>query len=220
MIAHDDSMYYHDPRAEEIATQIKQARAIIPDDPIFRHHVCYGGLSPVEAMLRHDIKVEWLKLFWNLRDQIWEKQIINGISGVCWVETNFCDKSIVLPELAENLVLAPGDKDIIISKRDEAIAWIEQFASAFKLWGITDTSAVECSWDDFLEESAIAEWVELSAEDDISRVYVLETGERHEAPTLILHISLCWGTPGHHEKLDSRPASGLISFQLTNDPAI
>jgi len=213
---------YQDSRAREIAESIQEAFEAIPRDPILNHHLIHGGLPVVEAKARLGVEMVHAELFWEIREQYWHKQVINSISGIYWYEAEFCGKSILLPQLAEDLVPVAGDKDILVAAKDETIAWLKDASVGFGIWRYAreERDVVECSWQDFLETASHIEWIELWTEDNICEVYSMEANERYDAPSLSLHASLCWGTPGHHSHLDAAPASGSIWFQFTNEPTV
>jgi hypothetical protein len=104
---------FQDPRAAAIAQQIDAINTTgweSAHDPIFQHHMVYGGLSPVEGVLRCDMFIQKARETAKKRETVWASQVEQNISGIEWYTVEYGGITAELPRLYEDLTLVPGDE--------------------------------------------------------------------------------------------------------------
>jgi hypothetical protein len=118
---------FHDPRAAALAQQIDQINVTGWEgacDLALQQHVAKSELSPVETVLRFDMFQKRAQDTAEKRQAIWAEQVSQGISGIEWYTVEYGGMALVLPRLCEELMLVPGDKEILMNSKSVALDFL------------------------------------------------------------------------------------------------
>lgn len=125
----------------------------------------------------------------DFRRQIHEYQREYHVSGIIWRVCTFNGKSIRFPELHNQLISIPGDKEILMAAKESILLfWAEMtekmqfWLSAHRLRPISPESLTE-----LIQES---QWAEI------------------DAAQTELYLGLCWGNPQEYQYQWAKPDSG------------
>ncbi|MDZ8139804.1 MAG: hypothetical protein RM049_31710 [Nostoc sp. DedQUE04] len=212
---------FHDPRAAALAQQIDQINTIGWEsacDLALQNHAIQGGLSPVETVLRFDMFLTRSKDTADKRQAIWAEQLSQGISGIEWYSVEYGGMTVELPRLCEELMLLPGDKEILMQSKPVALDFLAHWNMVFKLWRYnreTESRWFSCRWSQFYAEYISREWLELWAEDEVYQIE-LKDGTLLDKPTFAINACCCWGNPLAIHRTTAYSDSGSSWFQWNN----
>lgn len=145
--------------------------------------------NPVIAKAIDLQKVGKVFAYQDFRRQIHAYQQQHRVSGLIWRECTFSGKSIRYPELHNQLIPVPGDKEILMAAKETVLDFWREMTQEMNFWlaasrhrPITPESVEE-----FMQE---AEWAEI------------------DAAQTELFLGLCWGNPQEYQYLWAKPNSG------------
>ncbi|ELR99096.1 hypothetical protein [Gloeocapsa sp. PCC 73106] len=131
----------------------------------------------------------------DFRSQIHQYQRENQVSGIVWRICRFREESIPVPELHNQLILVPGDKEILVNAKASIIDFWYQLTRNMNYFKVADRSSTsevnpEITLESMTELINKAEWAEV------------DSGCNE------LYLGLCWGNPEESQYLWARPQSG------------
>jgi hypothetical protein len=145
--------------------------------------------NPVIAKAIDLQKVGKVFAYQDFRREIHEYQKQYEVSGLIWRQCTFRGKSIRYPELHNQLIPVPGDKEILMAAKETVLNFWREMTEEMNFWlaasryrPISPESVAE-----FMQE---AEWAEIDA-------------AQNE-----LYLGLCWGNPQEYQYLWAKPNSG------------
>ncbi len=144
----------------------------------------------------------------DFRRQIHQYQKERRVSGVVWRTSTFQGQSILTPELHNQLIPIPGDKEVLIAAKDSILTFWREVTPNLNLW-LSDRFS--CNQNDrlqkidreFVEKLILdAEWAEIDAAIDA------------------LYLGLCWGDPLEYQYRWAVPESGYYRIiAARNEPS-
>lgn len=145
--------------------------------------------NPVIAKALNQNKINQVFVYQDFRRQIHKYQIQNNVSGIIWRTCTYQGKSIQYPELHNQLIAVPGDKEILINYKDIVVNFWWEMTHGMNFWlSAHRRRPISCdSIEDFIAE---VEWAEIDA-------------ARTE-----LYLGLCWGNPQEYQYQWAKPDSG------------
>jgi len=147
--------------------------------------------NPVIAKALDMRKVGKVFAYQDFRRQIHEYQQQYQVSGIIWRSIDFQGKSVVSPEVHNQLIPIPGDKETLMAAKNSVMRFWREVTQEMKLWLAGDRSQrQQITYEVFEQLVAETEWAELDA-------------ARTE-----LYLGLCWGNPKDYQYLWAKPASG------------
>lgn len=145
--------------------------------------------NPVIAKAIDLQKVGKVFAYQDFRREIHEYQQQYQVSGLIWRQCTFKGKSIRYPELHNQLVAVPGDKEMLMAAKETVLNFWREMTGEMSFWlaasryrSISSESVAE-----FMQE---AEWAEI------------------DAAQTELYLGLCWGNPQEYQYLWAKPNSG------------
>ncbi|MEM8828495.1 MAG: hypothetical protein AAGE96_03955 [Cyanobacteria bacterium P01_G01_bin.19] len=152
--------------------------------------------DPVMAKALNMDRVNKVFAYRDFRSQIHEYQQNHGVSGIVWRTCKFDRQSITYPEVHNQLVPIPGDKEILVNAKPEILDFWHRITQKMKFW-LVNSNIVgrknhhESIGFEYLQKLiAQTEWAEI----DAARTEV--------------YLGLCWGVPQDHQYQWARPKSG------------
>ena len=134
-------------------------------------------------------KVGKVFAYQDFRQQIHDYQKEHNVSGIIWRECQFDNYLLRYPELHNQLIAVPGDKEILMSAKASVLKFWEERTEGMDFW-LTAHRRRPISADslgDLIEET---EWAEI------------------DAAQTELFLGLCWGNPQEHQYQWAKPNSG------------
>ena len=183
-----------------------------------QQHVAKSELSPVETVLRFDMFRKRAQDTQGKRQAIWAEQISQGISGIEWYTVEYGGMTVELPRLCEELMLVPGDKEILMQSKSVAFGFLAHWNMVFKLWHYdreTESRWLESRWSQFYQEYLQREWLELWAEDEVYQI-LLKDGTFQDKPTFAINACCYWGNPEAIHRTATYSEAGSSWFQWNN----
>jgi hypothetical protein len=112
----------------------------------------------------------------DFRSQIHQYQLQHEVSGIIWRTCTFRGERVRSPELHNQLIPVPGDKEILMTAKASILAYWKRMTQNMTLWrGGNDPVKIT---PDFVERlTQEAEWAEI------------------DAAQTDLYLTLCWGNP-------------------------
>ncbi|MGB3693224.1 MAG: hypothetical protein WA865_02025 [Spirulinaceae cyanobacterium] len=152
--------------------------------------------DPVVSKALDPKKVSKVFAYRDFRAQIHEYQTENHVSGIIWRVSQFKGKSVKFPELHNELIAIPGDKQILTAAKEAILDFWGQVTEGLNFW--LATKERRRITPEFLRELIQqAEWAEINA-------------ARTE-----IYLGLCWGNPEKHRYDWARPYSGCNQIIAT-----
>lgn len=145
--------------------------------------------NPVIAKALDLHKVNKVFIYQDFRRQIHEYQQNNRVSGIIWRECTFGGQSIRFPELHNQLVAVPGDKQTLMAAKASVIAFWHQMTHSMNFW-LAANRRRPISFESMAEFIEEAEWAEV------------------DAAQTELYLGLCWGNPQEYQYQWAKPNSG------------
>jgi len=152
--------------------------------------------DPILAQAMDVKKMSKVFAYPDFRRQIHQYQKERRVSGIVWRNSTFQGKSIVTPEIHNQLIAIDGDKEILIAAKDSILNFWREVTGNLKIW-LSDRFS--CRPEDRLQkidrdlvERLVkeAEWAEIDAAIDA------------------LYLGLCWGNPLEYQYRWAAPQSG------------
>ncbi|NJK47492.1 hypothetical protein HC931_04240 [Candidatus Gracilibacteria bacterium] len=145
--------------------------------------------NPVIAKAIDLQKVGKVFAYQDFRRQIHKYQYQHRVSGIIWRECTFAAKSIRYPELHNQLIAVPGDKETLMAAKKEVVEFWREMTQEMNFWLAANRyrPITAESVEEFIQE---AEWAEI------------------DAAQTELFLGLCWGSPQEHQYQWAKPNSG------------
>jgi hypothetical protein len=159
--------------------------------------------NPVIAKALGTHKLSKVFAYQDFRAKIHEYQREHQVSGIVWRICHYCDRVLRLPEIHNQLIAIPGDKDVLMQAKASILEFWWDVTQEMKFWragGEPQPVSAETVRTRVLQ----TEWVEL----DIARTE--------------LYLGLCWGNPKEYLYQWAQPESGCerIIAAMTEPSAI
>ncbi len=134
-------------------------------------------------------KVNKVFAYQDFRQQIHDYQRSHNVSGIIWRECHFQGQSLRYPEIHNQLVAIPGDKEILMEAKAAVLNFWKINTQGMGFW--LNAHHRRPINPDSLEDLILeTEWAEIDA-------------ARTE-----LYLGLCWGNPQEHQYDWAKPKSG------------
>ncbi|ACK70587.1 conserved hypothetical protein [Gloeothece citriformis PCC 7424] len=146
-------------------------------------------INPVVAKAIDMQKVNKVFAYQDFRRQIHEYQREHQVSGIIWRVCKFGDKSIRFPELHNQLIAVPGDKEILMSAKESVLSFWHEMTHQMNYWLVIHRRR-QITPDSLEELIQQAEWAEI------------------DAAQTELYLGLCWGNPQEYQYQWAKPNSG------------
>ncbi|GBF82108.1 hypothetical protein [Aphanothece sacrum] len=145
--------------------------------------------NPVIAKALNMEKMGKVFAYQDFRRQIHKYQIEHQVSGIIWRECHYQNRSLSYPELHNQLIAVPGDKETLIEAKKSVINFWWDMTEGMNFWLSAHRHRPISldSLEDFVQE---VEWAEIDA-------------ARTE-----LYLGLCWGNPQEYQYQWAKPNSG------------
>lgn len=145
--------------------------------------------NPVIAKALGTHKLSKVFVYQDFRAEIHQYQLQHGVSGVVWRMCTLGDRVLRLPEIHNQLIAIPGDKEILIQAKASVLEFWWQATAGKKFW-FAGHDPQPTTEERVAHLAQQAEWAEL----DIAQTE--------------LYLGLCWGDPKECQYQWARPASG------------
>ncbi len=157
--------------------------------------------NPVIAKALGSNKLSKVFAYQDFRAQIHDYQIQHQVSGLTWRECTFKAQTVRSPELHNQLIAVPGDKETLISAKRTILEFWRQTTFDLQFWlAEPDPQPITTAQVEQLAQEA--EWVEI------------------DATRLELYLSLCWGDPKECHYRWAYPDSKCIRIiAAANEPS-
>lgn len=152
--------------------------------------------DPVVAKALNMDQVNKVFAYRDFRSQIHEYQQQHQVSGIIWRTCTFNQQSITYPEIHNQLIPIPGDKEILLAARSKILDFWEQVTNKMNLWLVNQKIArngkhhQQITLDYLQKLIKQTEWAEIDA-------------ARTE-----IYLGLCWGDPHEYRYQWAKPKSG------------
>lgn len=152
--------------------------------------------DPVVAKALNMDRVNKVFAYRDFRSQIHEYQLRHGVSGIIWRTCTFEQQSITYPEIHNQLVPIPGDKDILVAARTEILNFWDKVTERMNFWLVNSTIGSDGSHHQPIPRSYLQKLIKQTewAEIDAARTEI--------------YLGLCWGNPQDHQYQWAKPKSG------------
>lgn len=125
----------------------------------------------------------------DFREQIHAYQRQHGVSGLVWRQCCFRGESMGFPELHNQLVATPGDKERLMAAREDILDFWQRHTRDLNYWLVAHRLRTLCR-QSFGELWQQGEWAELNA------------------TKTELSLGICWGNPEDYQYQWAKPHSG------------
>ncbi|NES70307.1 MAG: hypothetical protein F6K24_36395 [Okeania sp. SIO2D1] len=157
--------------------------------------------NPVVSKALDPHKVSKVFAYRDFRSQIHQYQQEHLVSGIIWHKSNFRGQSLRFPEVHNQLIAIPGDKEILMSAKESVLAFWQQVTKGLNFW-LAGKEHKKLTPESLQELTQQAQWAEVNA-------------ARTE-----IYLGLCWGEPGKHHYQWALPHSGCHQIIATvNQPS-
>ncbi|GAB4529808.1 MAG: hypothetical protein Tsb0014_12000 [Pleurocapsa sp.] len=154
--------------------------------------------DPVVAKALNMERVGKVFAYREFREQIHEYQQKNRVSGIIWRNCTFQDRTVRCPEIHNQLIPVPGDKEILIQAKASLLDFWQEVTEGMNFWLVNAPGRHKPNCDrhekitaDYLHKLIQqTEWVEI----DAARTEV--------------YLGLCWGDPQEYRYQWAKPKSG------------
>lgn len=157
--------------------------------------------NPVIAKALDLQKVSKVFAYQDFRHQVHQYQREHQISGIIWRECTFAGQSIRFPELHNQLIVVPGDKEMLITAKESVLNFWREVTRTMNFWIVAHRRR-QISLESVEELIQQAEWAEL------------------DAAQAELYLGLCWGNPQEYQYQWAKPESGCHRIiAATHEPS-
>lgn len=158
--------------------------------------------NPVIAKMLDPQKVSKVFAYRDFRRQIHEYQQENLVSGIMWRSCTFRGQSLRFPELHNQLIAVPGDKEMLIAAKESVLAFWREMTQGMNYWLVTDRHHRLLSPESLEDSIEETEWAEI------------------DAAQTELYLRLCWGNPQECQYQWAKPRSGCHRIiAAVNEPS-
>lgn len=154
--------------------------------------------DPVVAMALDPKRTSKVFAYRDFRDRIHSYQIEHCVSGIVWRAVSFGGKSVEVPELHEQLIAIPGDKEVLMAAKESVLFFWQEVTAAMNLW-CADHRRSSMTDLEVKNLARQAQWTEI----DATRTEV--------------YLGLCWGNPQEHQYRWAWPKSGIHRIVAANN---
>lgn len=134
-------------------------------------------------------KVSKVFAYQDFRQQVHDYQRQYNVSGIIWRVCRYQGRSLRYPELHNQLVAVPGDKEILMASKESVLKFWWEMTQGMNFW-LSAHRRRPISSDSIAEFAQDVEWAEIDA-------------ARTE-----LYLGLCWGNPQEYQYQWAKPDSG------------
>ncbi|ACK66548.1 conserved hypothetical protein [Rippkaea orientalis PCC 8801] len=134
-------------------------------------------------------KVSKVFAYQDFRQQVHDYQRQYNVSGIIWRVCRYQGRSLRYPELHNQLVAVPGDKEILMAAKESVLKFWWEMTQGMNFW-LSAHRRRPISSDSIAEFAQDVEWAEIDA-------------ARTE-----LYLGLCWGNPQEYQYQWAKPDSG------------
>lgn len=152
--------------------------------------------DPVVAKALNMDQVNKVFAYRDFRRQIHEYQQNHGVSGIIWRTCTFNQQTITYPEIHNQLIPIPGDKEILIAARTKILDFWYQVTEKMNFWLVNGKTGSNGSHHQQITFSYLQKLVKQTewAEIDAARTEI--------------YLGLCWGDPQEYPYQWAKPKSG------------
>jgi hypothetical protein len=144
---------------------------------------------PIMAKALDMNKVGKVFAYRDFRHQVHEYQKQHQVSGIIWRSVSFDNVSLSFPEVHNQLIAIPGDKDILIAAKESVLSFWREVTTKMNFWLAESTpQPINLAYVEKLAHDS--EWAEIDPA--LNEVY----------------LGLCWGNPQDYRYLWAKPKSG------------
>ncbi|MBE9116326.1 hypothetical protein IQ249_10495 [Lusitaniella coriacea LEGE 07157] len=145
--------------------------------------------DPVLSMALGQDKISKVYAYREFREQVHQYQRTHQVSGLVWREFQFQGKSLRFPELHNQLVAVPTDKEVLRAAKGSVLAFWQQATQGMQFW-LVGKQLVRITAEEIARLAKGTEWAEV------------------EAAQNELYLGLCWGNPAECHYQRAYPDSG------------
>ena len=154
--------------------------------------------NPVISMALGTEKLSKVFAYQDFQSQIHEYQKVHQVSGVVWGTCSFANHILRRPEIHNQLIAIPGDKEILTKAKAEVMDFWWQTTQGMKFWQAGHDPKPLTA--DFVTRAAQeTEWAEI----DVAQTE--------------LYLGLCWGNPKECRYQWAHPESGCQQIVAASD---
>ena len=152
--------------------------------------------DPVVAKALDMNQVNKVFAYRDFRSQIHKYQRQHEVSGIIWRTCTFAGQSITYPEIHNQLIPVPGDKDILIAARTKILNFWYSITDKMNFWLVNNRLDNNGSHHQKITFGYLQKLVQQTewAEIDAARTEI--------------YLGLCWGKPQEHIYQWAKPKSG------------
>jgi hypothetical protein len=152
--------------------------------------------DPVVAKALNMDQVNKVFAYRDFRSQIHEYQQQHQVSGIIWRTCTFNQQSITYPEIHNQLIPIPGDKEILLSARTKILDFWDRVTNNMNLWLVNSNMSPNGSHHQQITLSYLQKLIKQTewAEIDAARTEI--------------YLGLCWGDPQEYRYQWAKPKSG------------
>lgn len=152
--------------------------------------------DPVVAKALNMDQVNKVFAYRDFRSQIHEYQQQQGVSGIIWRTCSFNQQTITYPEIHNQLIPIPGDKEILIAARTKILDFWDQVTPKMNLWLVNSKMDSNGRHHQQITLSYLQKLIKQTewAEIDAARTEI--------------YLGLCWGDPEEYRYQWAKPNSG------------
>jgi hypothetical protein len=145
--------------------------------------------NPVISKAINMDKVSKVFAYRDFRKEIHGYQLENQVSGIIWREATFRGQKISFPQIHNQLIPIPGDKQILVDYKKEIISFWYGIIEELNIW-LMEKNPQQITLETVKKLAKQAEWAEI------------------EAAQTELYLGLCWGNPSEYQYKWAYPNSG------------
>lgn len=152
--------------------------------------------DPVVAKALNMDQVNKVFAYRDFRSQIHEYQQQYKVSGIIWRTCTFNQQSLTYPEIHNQLIPIPGDKQILLAARTQILDFWEKVTNNLNLWLVNSKISSSGSHHQQITLSYLQKLIKQTewAEIDAARTEI--------------YLGLCWGDPHEYRYQWAKPKSG------------
>ena len=152
--------------------------------------------DPVVAKALNMDQVNKVFAYRDFRSQIHEYQQNHQVSGIVWRTCTFERQSITYPEIHNQLIPIPTDKEVLVAAKPQILDFWHQATAKMKFWLVNNSTGNSNSHHQSISREYLQKLIQQTewAEIDAARTEI--------------YLGLCWGNPQDHQYQWAKPKSG------------
>jgi hypothetical protein len=162
--------------------------------------------NPVVAKALNMERVSKVFAYQDFRRQIHQYQKNNQVSGIIWRTSTFKGKTVSYPEIHNQLIPIPGDKEILMAAKVSILSFWEEVSEGMNFWLVGAPGSKTVNSGDRHKP--------ISPEYVAKLVKQAEWAEIDAAQTEV-YLGLCWGDPLEYRYQWAKPKSGCERIVAT-----